>query len=323
MRAIVVHEFGGPEVLRLEDVPQPTPGPSEILVRLRAVGVNPVDVYIRTGTYPFKPALPYIPGSDAAGEIESIGAEVKGFTPGDRVYTYGTAAGPVGACAERAVCTAPQVHRLPPRTSFAQGAAIGVPYATAFRALCHRAAARAGETVLVHGATGGVGLAAVQIAHAYGMTVVGTGGTDRGLQAARESGADFVANHRAPNYLDEIKNATGGRGVDVILEMAAHLNLDKDLSLLAPHGRVVVVGNRGRVEIDPRQAMSRDAAILGMTLFNVNAADMASIHAALVAGLANGTLSPVVGRELPLAEASRAHEAIMEPGALGKIVLVP
>jgi NADPH:quinone reductase len=139
----------------------------------------------------------------------------------------------------------------------------------------------------------------------------------------REQGADVVANHRAPAYLDEIVRATGGRGVDVVVEMAAHINLDKDLSLLAPRGRVVVVGNRGRVEIDARQAMSRDAAILGMTLFNAADADVASIHAALGAGLANGTLTPVIGREFPLAEAARAHEAVMQSGALGKIVLLP
>jgi NADPH2:quinone reductase len=319
MRAIIVREFGGPEVLRLEEVPDPKPGPSEILVRIRAAGVNPVDTYIRSGTYVRKPALPYVPGMDGAGEIESVGAQVKGFARGDRVYTAGAA----GTYAERCVCTPAQLHPLPPRVSFAQGAALGVPYGTAYRALFHRANARPAETVLVHGATGGVGIAAVQLAHAHGMRVIGTGGTDRGLEIVRAQGADAVANHRAANYLDDIRQATGGRGVDVVIELAAHINLDHDLSLLAPHGRVVVVGNRGRVEIDPRQAMGRDAAILGMTLFNVTDADLASIHAALGAGLANGTLAPVIGRELPLPEAARAHEAVMESGTLGKTVLIP
>jgi NADPH2:quinone reductase len=197
-----------------------------------------------------------------------------------------------------------------------------VPYATAYRSLFQRAAARPGETVLIHGATGGVGIAAVELAHAHGLRVIGSGGTERGRQTAREHGADVLVNHAAPGYLDEIKAATGGRGVDVIIEMAAHINLDKDLSLLAPRGRVVVVGNRGRVEIDARQAMGRDAAILGMTLFNATEADLVSIHAALVAGLENGTLNPVVGREMPLADAPRAHAAVMEPGALGKTVLI-
>src|SRR5438067_5299556 len=325
MRAILVREFGGPEVLRLEDVPDPKPGPSEVVVRIRAAGVNPVDAYIRSGTYARKPPLPYVPGSDGAGEIESVGAEVANIAAGDRVYIagYGNKPSGAGTYAERAVCAALQIYRLPSRVSFAQGAALGVPYGTAYRALFQRAAARPGETVLVHGATGGVGVAAVQLAHAHGLRVIGTGGTDRGLTLAREQGADVVVNHHTASHLDEILRATGGRGVDVIVEMAAHINLDKDLSLLAPRGRVVVVGNRGRVEIDARQAMGRDAAILGMTLFNATDADVESIHAALGAGLANGTLTPVIGREIPLAEAARAHEAVLQPGALGKIVLIP
>jgi NADPH2:quinone reductase len=207
--------------------------------------------------------------------------------------------------------------------SFGQGAALGVPYCTAYRALFQRAHARPGETVLVHGATGGVGIACVELAHARGLTVIGSGGTDAGLKAVREHGADFVVNHRQEKYTDDIMKATGGRGVDLIVEMAAHVNLDRDLGLLAKHGRVVVVGNRGRTEIDARQAMGRDAAILGMTLFNATEAELVEIHAGLIAGLANGTLNPVAGREIPLAEASRAHEAVMESGALGKIVLIP
>jgi NADPH:quinone reductase len=325
MKAIRVHEFGGAAVLKLEDVPDPKAGPGEVVVRVRAGGVNPVDAYMHTGTYVRKPPLPYTPGQDGAGEVESAGADVKEFKAGDRVYIAGvgnTVAG-AGTYAERAVCIPSQLHRLPKRTTFAQGAALGVPYCTAYRALFHRANARPGETVLVHGATGGVGIAAVELAHARGLTVIGSGGTDKGLETVREHGADVVVNHREANYTDGIMKATGGRGVNLIVEMAAHVNLDRDLTLLAKFGRVVVVGNRGRVEIDARQAMGRDAAILGMTLFNVTEPEMAEIHTALIAGLDNGTLTPVVGRELKLADAARAHEAVMEPGALGKIVLLP
>jgi len=323
MKAIVVREFGGPEVMKIEEVPAPTPGPSEVVVRIRAIGVNPVDTYIRAGAYARMPSLPYVPGSDAAGEIETVGASASSLSPGDRVYIFGTTSGSVGAYSERAVCASTQVYRLPARASFAQGAALGVPYATAYRALFHRADAKPAETVLVHGATGGVGLATVQLARAHGMKVIGSGGSDRGLQAVRDQGADVVVNHGAANYADDIMRATGGRGADVVIEMAAHINLDRDLTLLAPHGRVVVVGNRGRIEIDPRQAMGRDAAILGMTLWNVPPADLVSIHAALGAGLANGTVNPIIGREMALAEAPSAHKLVMEPGALGKIVLVP
>lgn len=323
MKAILIRQFGDPDVMRLEDVPDPTPGPSEVAVRIRAAGVNPVDTYVRSGVYARLPALPYIPGSDAAGEVEAVGAGVTGFAPGDRVYLIRSARGHEGAYAGRAVCAVNQIFHLPAAASFAQGAALGVPYATAYRALFHRAAARPAETVLVHGATGGVGLAAVQIARAHGMKVIGTGGTAQGIATVRAQGADLVVSHREPGYLDQIMKATGGRGVDVVLEMATHINLDKDLGLLAPRGRVVVIGNRGRVEIDARQTMGRDAAILGMTLFNASEADLVSIHAALGAGLANGSLKPVINRELPLADAPSAHRAVLEPGAHGKIVLVP
>jgi len=324
MKSIRVKEFGAPEVMHLEDLPDPVPGPGDVLVRVRAAGVNPVDAYIRTGTYARKPPLPYTPGSDGAGDVEAVGAEVKGFARGDRVYIAGFGNSPAGAgtYAELAVCSPSQLYHLPARTTYGQGAALGVPYATAYRALFHRAAARPGETVLVHGATGGVGIAVVELAHAHGMRVIGTGGTDAGLTMAREHGADVVVNHGAASYTEEITRATGGRGLDVIVEMAAHVNLDRDLGLLAKHGRVVVVGSRGRIEIDPRLTMGRDAAVLGMTLFNASDHDVAEIHAALVAGLANGTLNPVVGKALPLPQAALAHETVMKPGALGKIVLV-
>ena len=324
MRTILVREFGGPEVLRLEDVTAPTPSASEVLVRVRAAGVNPVDGYIRSGTYARKPTLPYVPGSDGAGEVEAVGADVSGFQPGDRVYVAGDNASTTGAAgtyAEQAVCRPAQLHPLPDRTAFSQGAAIGVPYGTAYRALFHRANIRPGDTVLVHGATGGVGIAAVQLARAHGCIVIGSGGTDKGLELVRAHGAALAVSHKEPDYLDAILQATGGRGVDVVLEMAAHINLDKDLGVLARFGRIVVIGNRGRVEIDPRGAMGRDAAILGMTMFNTSAADLASMHAAIVAGLTNGSLSPIVGREFPLADAALAHQAVMEPGAFGKIVL--
>ena len=325
MKAIRVHEFGGPDVMRLEDVPDPQPGPGQVRVRIRASGVNPVDAYIRSGAYARKPSLPYTPGSDGAGEIEIVGADAGDFTPGDRVYIagYGNMPGGAGTHAERAICAPSQLYRLPARASFAQGAALGVPYATAYRALFQRARATPGETVFVHGATGGVGIAAVELAHARGITVIGSGGSDAGLAVVREHGADVTVNHRAPDYMDDVLRATGGRGVDVIIEMAAHVNLDRDLTVLARHGRVVVVGSRGPVEINPRNAMGRDAAILGMTLFNATDRDLVEIHAALIAGLESGALSPAIGREFPLAEAARAHEAVMEAGggALGKIVL--
>jgi NADPH2:quinone reductase len=319
MKAIRVHTFGGPEAMNLEEVADLQPGPGQIAVRIRAVGVNPVDTYIRAGMYARKPELPYTPGSDAAGDVVAVGEGVRRVKVGERVYTSGTL---TGAYAEQALCTEDQVHRLADRISYSQGAAVNVPYATAYRALFQRARGVPGETVLVHGASGGVGTGAVQLARAAGFTVIGTGGTERGRELVKENGAHFVLDHGTADYLDQLMRLTDGRGVDVILEMLANVNLAKDLTVLALHGRVVVIGNRGAIEINPREAMGRDAAILGMTLFNVSPSELASIHAALVAGLENGTLNPVVGQELPLADAPRAHEEVMKPGAYGKIVLV-
>ncbi|MFN2598727.1 MAG: NADPH:quinone reductase [Pyrinomonadaceae bacterium] len=320
MKAIRVHEFGEPDVMRLEEVGDPKPAATQVVVRVRAAGVNPVDAYIRSGAYARKPELPYTPGSDAAGTVESVGAEVRRFKVGDRVYVRWSLS---GTYAELGLCEEAHVHALPEGVTFAQGAAVGVPYATAYRALFQRAKARPGESVLVHGASGGVGTAAVQLARAAGMTVFGTGGTEEGRRLVEREGAHHVLDHHATNYLDELMTLTGGRGVDVILEMLANVNLDRDLGVLAPAGRVVVVGSRGRVEIDPRQLIGRDADVRGMSLFNAGEQNLSSIHAALVAGMGNGTLRPVVGKELPLAEAARSHREVMEPGSYGKIVLVP
>jgi NADPH2:quinone reductase len=320
MKAIRAHEFGGPDVLKSEDVPEPSPAAGQVLVRVRAAGVNPVDTYIRSGVHAVKPALPYTPGLDAAGEVEAVGEGVERFLVGQRVYTAGSL---TGTYAELALCEESQCHALPERITFAQGAGIFTPYVTAYRALFQRAKALPGETVLVHGASGGVGTAAVQLARAAGLRVVGTAGTKEGRRLVLEQGAHEVLDHRAPDYLGRLNDLTGGRGADVILEMLANVNLDRDLGVVAKGGRVVVVGSRGTVEINPRQAMTRDASILGMTLFNIPPQELQSIHAALGAGLEAGTLRPVVGRELPLSEAARAHEEVLKPGAYGKIVLVP
>jgi NADPH:quinone reductase len=319
MKAIVVREFGGPDVMKVEDVAAPAPSAAQVLVRVKAIGVNPVDNYIRTGTYARKPPLPYTPHTDIGGIVEAVGPSVTRFKTGDRVYAHAV----TGGGAELAVCEEWQVQPLPAAATFQQGAALGVPYGTAWRALFIRAHARAGETVLVHGASGGVGVAAVQIARAHGLRVIGTAGTDDGLKLVQDQGAHAVFNHRDTDYMPAIHAWTGGRGVDVVLEMLANVNLDRDLDIIAMRGRVVVVGSRGRVEIDPRKTMGKDGAILGMTLFNADAGEFHEIHAGLVAGLDNGTLRPVIGKEFALADAPRAHQAVMEPGAFGKIVLIP
>lgn len=320
MRAIRVHEFGEPEVLTIEEIDDPQVGPGQVLLRVMAVGVNPVEAYIRSGKYGSLPSLPYTPGTDAAGIIEAVGEGVKKLQVGDRVYTFGTL---TGAYAELAVCEPSQVHPLPRTSSFAEGAALGVAGATAWRALFQKGEALPSQVVLIHGATGGVGSTAVQLARAAGLKIVGTGGTEEGRKRTRELGAHLVLDHHDEGYLEKAMAFTDGRGFDLIVEFLANVNLGKDLTVLAPRGRVVIVGSRGPVEIDPRQLMSRDATICGMSLFNANERELAVIHASLFAALESGTLKPLIDLQLPLAKAQEAHRAVMEAGSQGKIILVP
>jgi NADPH2:quinone reductase len=251
--------------------------------------------------------------------VEAVGAGVTKVKPGDRVYTARTL---TGAYAEYTLALEDQANRLPDNISFEQGAGVWVPYATAYHALHHFANARAGETILVHGASGGVGTAGVQMSRAMGMTVFGTAGTDKGLELVKREGAHQAFNHRKDGYHDEIMKASVGRGVDVILEMLANVNLGGDLKMLALQGRVVVIGSRGDVTITPRDLMARRASVRAFTLWAALPAEVAEIHAGLYAGLANGTLRPVVGKTFPLAEAARAHIEILEPGASGQVILV-
>ena len=320
MKAIRVHQFGGPEVLKLEEIPTPKPEAGQVLLRVRAVGVNPYDTYMRAGTYAIKPPLPYTPGSDAAGTVEAVGSGVTKVKPGHRVYTAKTVS---GAYAEYALALEEQVHRLPDNVSFEEGAGVWVPYGTAFHAIHHFAQARSAETVLVHGASGGVGTASVQMARAIGMTVFGTAGTDKGLELVKREGAHQAFNHRNAGYQQEIMKASRDKGMDVILEMLANVNLGGDLKMLAQQGRVVVIGSRGDATITPRDLMSRRASVRAFTLWAAQPGETAEIHAGLYAGLENGTLRPVVGKQFPLAEAARAHQEILEPGASGQIILVP
>lgn len=317
MKAIRVHQFGGPEVLRLEEIPTPVPGPKQVLLEAKAIGVNPVDTYIRAGLYGDRP-FPFVPGMDAAGVVEAVGNEVTAYTPGDRVYYYG-----VQAYSEKILSDLSQVFPLPAEVTFEQGAALGVPYATAYYALFNRGGAQPGEWVLIHGASGGVGIAGVQLARAKGLQVIGTAGTPKGLELVKKEGAHIVLNHTASDYLDQLMKLTEGRGVNLIIEMAAHLNLGKDLKVLAVRGRVVVVGSRGKVEIDPRDTMGRLADIRGLSLLYTTPEERAGIHKSLQDGLMNGSLRPVIGEKLPLAQAAEAHRKVMEPGAFGKIVLIP
>ncbi len=311
MRAVRVHQFGDPEVLAVEELPQPGPVEGEVLVRVQAAGVNPYETYVRAGLYTDLPALPYTPGVDAAGlRVDT----------GERVYVTDSLS---GTYAEYALCLEDHVRPLPEGLSYAQGAAVGVPSLTAYRALVQRAAAVAGERVLIHGASGGVGIATVQLADAAGLDVTGTAGSEAGSDLVAAQGAVRVLDHRDPRHLEAALELAGGRGFDLIIEFLANVNLGNDLKALAKRGRVVVVGSRGTVEVDARDLMNAEGSVLGMRTPNARPREIAAARAAVDAGLQSGVLKPVVGRELPLAEAARAHELIMSRPALGKLVLVP
>ncbi|MBC7798220.1 MAG: NADPH:quinone reductase [Pyrinomonadaceae bacterium] len=319
MKSIRVSQFGEPEVMRLEEVADLQVNSGQILVRVKAAGVNPVDTYIRSGNYARKPDLSYTPGSDAAGIIETVGDKITGFTIGDRVFVSGSLS---GTYAEFCVCDEKDVHVLPENVSFEQGAGVFVPYATAFRALFQKAKAKSGDNILVHGASGGVGIAALQFAKAADLTVIGTAGSEKGRELILREGAKFALDHHDPNYIEKLMESTDAHGVEIVLEMLANVNLQRDLQIITQNGRVVVIGNRGTIEIDPRLMMGKDSSVLGMSLFNAPLEDMNEIHAAIFEGLSNGNLRPVVGKTFDLSDAPQAHRAVLEGNSFGKIVLL-
>ncbi len=320
MKSIVVESFGDTEVLRLQSVPDLAPNADQVLIRLHATGVNPVDTYIRSGAYGRLPELPYTPGFDGAGVVEACGANVRGLRRGASVFVSGSL---TGTYAEACLCLPSQIHPLPPGTSAEMGACLGIPYGTAGYTLFHRAKVKRGQSVLIHGATGGVGTAALQLAKRAGLTVMGTYGSDSGRTLLEQQGADAVFNHHEAGYEEGIMQATKGEGVNVILEMAAHLNLGRDLPLLSTGGVVCVVGSRGPVQIQPREIMLRDADIRGVMWFNAQRGIVSKVFGDFYSALADGTIRPVIRKTFPLEKASAAHELLMTRGALGNLVLLP
>lgn len=342
--AVRVESFGQPEVLNnIVDVDLPPLGPTQVLLKIHASGINPSDTYIRLGPGgPYAgtkllPNLPYTPHKDGSGVVEAVGAEVKGLAAGDRVYCRASV---TGTLAHHAICEASAVYPLPDEVTFQQGACLGVPCATAYYALHVRARVAAGESVFIHGASGAVGLAAVQLAKAAGAYVVGSAGTEEGKKAVEDAGADFVVIHRripaaddegAKDYLDLAKEKKARMlpdgGFDVVLEMAAHSNLPSDLKLVGRRGRICIIGSRAEeVSVNPRAFMSVEAQVMGVFMPMASPEELAFVHKGLIYAMRSKQLVPVVGRELPMTEAAQAHTDVMSPpggGAAGNIVLVP
>lgn len=318
MRAIVVNEYGGPEVLRLQELAAPQPGPGEVLVRLHAASVNPVETYHRAGSQGYGPALPFIPGEEGAGIVAALGPGVSGLEEGQRVYICGPRS---GSYAEYCLRPAERVVPVPEALSLKQAATLSVAYGTAYRALFQRGGAQPGETVLVHGASGGVGIATVQLARWRGLRVLATAGTDAGRALVSANGAEIVADHRDPAHFSAIRDAAGAAGLDVVIEMLANVNLESDLPLLAAGGRVMVVGSRGSVEITPRALMRAEADIRGVLLYGASEDDFADIHRGIAEAAGADAVQPVIQRSLDLAEAAEAHRAVIEDSSAGRIVL--
>jgi len=228
-----------------------------------------------------------------------------------------------GCYAEKVKRRASEVLSLAKGIGFAEAATFGVSYPTAHYALFARGGAQGGETVFIHGASGSVGTSAVQLAKRAGLRVVGSAGTSKGLELVRGEGADHAVNHTATGYMNEVLRFTGGKGPELILEMLANVNLAADMDLAAKYGRIVVIGNRGEITVNPRVAMMKELDIRGVALWNATAAQMKPIMRDILAGAEDGSLRPVVGREMRLSEAAAAHIAVLEHGIGGKIVLIP
>jgi NADPH2:quinone reductase len=323
MKAIQMKSFGGPEVLEYVDTETPELGENEVLVRIHASGVNPAETYIRTGNYSFfKPELPYIPGTDAAGVVEKVGKGVDHLMLGDRVFVAALMAEKnTGTYAERGVFDKDAVNKLPFNLTFPEGAALGVPFMAAYRALVQRAKIKRGETVLIHGASGGVGLLAVQIAKTLGAYVIATAGSKEGINLVKSVGANEVYDHSKEGYIDQILDEKISYDIHVVLEMLANKNLENDLKLISKYGRIVIIGNRGNLDFNPRLTMEKEADIMGMAVWNSTPEENQESLKALVNMVNVSSINPRVDKEYPLYQVSKAHEEIIDKKSKGKVVL--
>lgn len=316
MKAAQIQQYGPAHELAVVDTKAPVALAGQILVNVAAAGVNPVDTYIRSGTNNYSTTFPHTPGLDGAGTITTLGEGVEGYEVGQRVYFSRNL---TGSAAEFALCLPTHTFPLPDSLTFEEGACLGIPYTTAHRALLGRANAKAGDKVLVHGATGAVGIATVQLAQAFGMEVVASAGSEAGKKLLEAQGVTVILDHTDTSHLAPYQSLD--QGFDVIIEMLANHNLDNDLKALAFGGRVAVVGNRGTVEINPRDLMARDAAVMGVALANIKPLELKHIAQSLFPLLQQGMLKPVIRKSYPLKDIGNAHEDVLMSGAQGNLVI--
>lgn len=322
MKAIVVSKFEVKNGMELMDIPEPSTGPGEVKVSLAAAGINPNETYVMTGKYAFFiPELPFTPGFDGAGIVEEVGEGVENFKAGDRVYIAGFGAEKnTGTYAEKVVVSSEACHILPDNISFEEGAALGIPGTAAYRALFIRGQIKENDTVLIHGASGGVGQLSVQMAKGIGAKVIGTASSEEGRKTILDNGADFAINHVTEANKNELLQLNGGNGVDLIIEFLANVNLQTDLDILNQYGRVVVVGNRGTIEINPRSMMGKDTDIRGMGVPNYTPEELQKCFNELDEMLKSGVLKPVIGQTFNLEEANPAHVVVLDRKSTGKLI---
>lgn len=324
MKAVRIHKYGGPEVLVYEDVPTPEPGPAQALVRVRAATVNPNDVAVRENRFPTPKSPPKIIGTDGAGVVEAVGAEVTAVKPGDEVFFSGIGVGSEGSYAEYALIHEAQAVPKPASLSFVDAAALGLVFPTAYYALVTRGAVQSGETVLVQGGAGGVGSASVQLAKAFGARVITTVAGAAEADFVRSLGADEVIDYGRENVEERVAALTGDRGPDLIHELVISINLPADVRMVAKKGRIVCTGQGPKPdgEVPIGAALGKDVTLLFMSTTNAGRAGVAAIARDIAKMVEDGKVKPVVGQTFPLAEARRAHE-LLDKSHLGKIVLLP
>jgi NADPH2:quinone reductase len=321
MKAMRAHQFGGPEQLRLEEAPDPQVQAGQVQIRVRAAGINPADLVRLSGRLGNLP-LPYIPGTDVSGEVEAVGTGVTHVKAGDRIFGRAL----TGGYAEKTCLAASEAFLLPANLSFAEGAAIPIPFYTAYRALHHKAGLKAGETVLVSAGGGGVGVAAIQLAKLAGARVITTVGSADKAARTKELGADVTINYREQDFAAEVQKLTDGKGVEVIIENVASDNLAKDLTIAAKNSRIIVIGTGTAKGPDGQfavmYALMKDVNILGMSLINAGPfiAEMAN---ALTPLFSSAKLKAVVSKTYPLSEAPQALADLVAGRVFGKLALNP
>lgn len=319
MKAVVVEQYGPAESMRVLEKELPVPVGNQVLVKVHCAGVNPVDTYHRSGTNGYTPATPFTPGLDGSGEVIALGEKVSRYALGDRVYLAPLRI--IGSYSDHCLAEKDEIYPLPDSLSFEEGAGLYVPYFTAYTALVSRGRAEKGETVLIHGASGAVGQACLQIARAREMKVIATAGSDEGMELLKDLGADIVLNHRDENHMSLAAERNDNREIPLIIEFLADKNLQEDMESCGKNGRIIIVGNRGEATINARLTMKKNLDIRGMSLFNATREELNRIHEALAKGAKEGWLKPRHHKIFDLEEIAEAHNLITKGPSLGRILI--